>query len=201
MDAPGIVERLLQSGGRPLDQESRAFFEPRLGQDFSHVRIHTGAEAAESARSIRAQAYAAGEHIVFDDAGYSPHTGEGRKLLAHELTHVLQQRSASATTVRRQANSDSEGPQRQETFAVAGGDIRKQVDDAVRACYKLSGPDLTSHNVQFLEESKFGSVLSKRDSKPLALHFFLFRKLLQGPFFNLLVMLPSAANSERTSAC
>src|ERR1700756_3473904 len=66
MDVPGIVERLLQSAGRPLDPELRAFFEPRFGRDFGHVRIHIGAEAAESARSIRAKAYTAGEHIVLD---------------------------------------------------------------------------------------------------------------------------------------
>jgi Domain of unknown function (DUF4157) len=163
MDAPGIVEQLLQSGGRPLDPESRSFFEPRFGQDFTHVRIHTGSEAAESARSIQAHAYTAGSDIVFDQGQFSPHSTQGRSLLAHELTHVLQHRSAPSTTIRRQPNSAPAQPARQDAFAVGGDDIRKQVDDAVREFYQLSGPGLTSANVQFLEESKFGSTLSKRD--------------------------------------
>jgi hypothetical protein len=163
VDAPGIVERLLQSGGRPLDQETRAFFEPRFGQDFSSVRIHTGGNAADSARSIDALAYTAGRDIVFGAGQFSPQTSQGQRLLAHELTHVLQQRSASPATIRRQPNSASGQPERQETFALAGDDIRTQVDEAVRAFYKLSGPGLTSARVQFLEGSKFGSTLSRRD--------------------------------------
>jgi hypothetical protein len=163
VDVPGIVERLLQSGGRPLDQETRTFFEPRFGQDFSSVRIHTGAEAADSARSIDALAYTAGRDIVFGAGQFSPQTAQGQRLLAHELTHVLQQRSAPSPSIRRQPNSASAQPEAQHTYALAGDDIRKQVDDAVRAFYKLSGPGLTSANVQFLEGSKFGSTLSNRD--------------------------------------
>ncbi|HEV2273272.1 MAG TPA: DUF4157 domain-containing protein, partial [Acidobacteriaceae bacterium] len=79
------------SAGRPLDPATRAFFEPRFGYDFSQVRIHSGEQAAESARSIGALAYTAGAEIAFDRTLYQPGTGEGRRLLAHELTHVVQQ--------------------------------------------------------------------------------------------------------------
>jgi hypothetical protein len=101
IDAPRIVERLLESGGRPLDQESRAFFEPRFGRDLNDVRIHTGAEAAESARSINALAYTAGSDIVFGQGRYSPHTEDGKRLLAHELAHTIQQSSRAPTIIRR----------------------------------------------------------------------------------------------------
>lgn len=90
-NVPRIVSDVLRSPGHPLDSATRAFFEPRFGYDFSHVRLHTDSSAAESARSISARAYTAGEHIVFDLANYSPHTAGGRELLAHELTHTLQQ--------------------------------------------------------------------------------------------------------------
>ena len=90
---PHSVSNVLRSPGHPLDAATRAFFEPRFGHDFSHVRVHTDAEAAASARSINALAYTAGEHLFFDSGQYAPATGEGKHLLAHELTHALQSRS------------------------------------------------------------------------------------------------------------
>jgi hypothetical protein len=77
--------------GQPLDGGTRGFMESRFGRDFSGVRVHTGDQAAESAQSIQARAFAAGSHVVFDKGEYHPHTSSGRKLLAHELTHVVQQ--------------------------------------------------------------------------------------------------------------
>ena len=88
---PKIVRNVLHSPGRALDAATRAFFEPRFGQDFSHVRVHTGAEAEASTRSISALAYTAGEHVVFGAGQYAPRSDDGRRLLAHELTHVVQQ--------------------------------------------------------------------------------------------------------------
>ncbi len=171
---PQIVHNVLGSSGQPLDAVTRTFFEPRFGHDFSGVRIHTGPRATASAHSINALAYTVGSDIVFGAGQFSPQTAQGQRLLAHELTHVLQQRSARAATIRRQSGPDSGEPQMQETFAVAGDDIRKQVDDAVRAFYKLSGPGLTSHNVQFLDESKFGSALSRRDLESSLRYIFSF---------------------------
>jgi uncharacterized protein DUF4157 len=89
--APEIVEEVLHSPGQLLDRSTRAFMEPRLDFDFSKVRIHTGARAAESARSVHALAYAVGQDIVFGEGQYAPDSDRGRQLLAHELTHVAQQ--------------------------------------------------------------------------------------------------------------
>src|SRR5437660_1645070 len=86
----------LRGGGRPLPTLVRAFFERRLGADFSHVRVHTDAPAANIARSIQARAFTAGADMVFAAGEYDPNTSEGRRLLAHELTHVLQQRSGAS---------------------------------------------------------------------------------------------------------
>ena len=88
---PPIVHEILRSPGQPLDAATRAFMEPRFGHNFSQVRVFTGAPAAESARAVNALAYAVGQNIVFGDRQYSPDTHHGRNLLAHELTHTIQQ--------------------------------------------------------------------------------------------------------------
>lgn len=82
-------------GGQPLPESVRGFFEPRLGYDFSQVRVHSGARAAESARAINASAYTSGRDIVFGAGYYAPQTNDGKRLLAHELAHVIQQGSDS----------------------------------------------------------------------------------------------------------
>ena len=89
--APSIVHEVLRSPGQPLDAATRAFFEPRFGHDFGKVRIHTDAQAAESARSVNALAYTVGRNMVFESGKYQPETPQGISLLAHELTHVVQQ--------------------------------------------------------------------------------------------------------------
>ena len=90
--APGFQHPT--SGGHPLPDSERSFFESRFGRDFSQVRIHTDARAAESARSVSALAYTKGSDVVFGAGQYRPGTDSGRTLLAHELTHVVQQRAA-----------------------------------------------------------------------------------------------------------
>lgn len=97
-EAPGIVHDVLRSPGQPLDVSSRAYFEPRFGHDFSQVRIHADARATASARAVNARAYTAGQHVVFGAGAYSPQTEAGRKLLAHELTHTIQQASHAPAT-------------------------------------------------------------------------------------------------------
>ena len=84
----------LRSRGRPLDADTRAYFEPRYGHNFSRVRVHADQQASSSARAVDAAAYTVGSHIVFADGRYRPGTAAGRRLLAHELAHVAQQRSA-----------------------------------------------------------------------------------------------------------
>jgi hypothetical protein len=89
--APPIVHEVLRSPGQALDAATREFMEPRFGHDFSGVRVHTGAKAAESARSVDADAYTVGRDIVFGPGRFEPQKDRGRRLLAHELTHVVQQ--------------------------------------------------------------------------------------------------------------
>jgi hypothetical protein len=91
--APHLQSRInaLHGEGRPLSASERQFFEPRFGQDFSQVRIHSDARAAESAQALKARAYTRGQDIIFRAGQYAPSTIEGRRLIAHELTHVLQQ--------------------------------------------------------------------------------------------------------------
>lgn len=90
-EVPASVHSALGSSGAPLTVSMRAFFEPRFGMDLGHVRVHTDGEAQESARDVHALAYTVGSHIVFGDGRYAPGTSDGRRLLAHELTHVTQQ--------------------------------------------------------------------------------------------------------------
>ena len=90
---PGAVGEALRTPGRPLDPAVRTLMEPRLGFDFSRVRVHTDGRAAESAEAVHALAYTVGEDVVFGAGRYSPETAAGRKLLAHELAHVVQQGS------------------------------------------------------------------------------------------------------------
>src|SRR5262245_30578093 len=82
--------------GRPLDPTTRSFFEDRFGADFGGVRVHDDAHAAASARDLQARAYTTHEDVVFGAGEYAPGTLAGRNLLAHELTHVVQQRGGGA---------------------------------------------------------------------------------------------------------
>jgi len=93
---PPIVHDVLRSPGQPLDTAARSFFEPRFDYDFSHVRVHTDARAAESARAVNALAYTFGCQIVFAADQYESASMSGQKLLAHELTHVIQQHGSHA---------------------------------------------------------------------------------------------------------
>ncbi len=91
---PQAIEAGLQSSARPLDPAVRAEMEMRFGYDFSHVRVHTDGQAAASARDVNANAYTVGHNVVFGAGRFAPETHEGRRLIAHELTHVVQQTGA-----------------------------------------------------------------------------------------------------------
>jgi bacterioferritin-associated ferredoxin len=111
---PGGVEQSIAAPGAALDTGTRGFMESRFGTDLSAVRVHHDAQAARSAREIGARAYTVGTHIVFGAGEYSPQGSGGRRLLAHELTHVVQQRHAGARIARwkisgNTATSDQEG--------------------------------------------------------------------------------------------
>ena len=105
ISAPSLVSEVLRSAGKPLDDETRAFMEPRFGHDFSRVRVYTDASAAKSAQSVNALAYTVGQSVVFDAGQYSPQTNEGRRLLAHELAHTLQQGTSTPSTALEVASS------------------------------------------------------------------------------------------------
>lgn len=93
---PRSVDSVLRAPGRQLDSSTRTMMESRFGRSFAQVRVHTDSHAAASARSIDAAAYTAGAHIVFGPNRFDPHTQSGRRLLAHELTHVVQQRDGAS---------------------------------------------------------------------------------------------------------
>ncbi len=107
----GIQTRSLQTGGQTMPHAIRAFYEPGFGQDFSHVRLHTDTGAAHLARSVNARAFTSGNRIVFGENEYQPHTTRGRHLLAHELTHVVQQgKSRAPQSLQRTVSSRSNCP-------------------------------------------------------------------------------------------
>ena len=90
----GLEQQLSNSkgGGNNLSDQARSFMEPRFGTDFSNVTVHTDSNAVQMNQDIQAQAFTHGQDIYFNSGKYSPDTNEGKSLLAHELTHVVQQR-------------------------------------------------------------------------------------------------------------
>lgn len=109
-EVPSIVYEALQSPGQPLDSNTRVFMESRFGQDFSRVRVHTDAKAAASTQSLNALAYTTSNDIVFGASRYTPETVEGKRLLAHELTHVMQQTKDNANNSLLKAIQREESP-------------------------------------------------------------------------------------------
>ena len=101
---PDLSTRInsLRIGGQPLSETTRSFFESRLRYDFSQVHIHSDGEAAELARDVKARAFTIGHDIVFGEAQYAPSTVSGRKLLGHELVHVVQQNDSDAPSLQRE---------------------------------------------------------------------------------------------------
>jgi hypothetical protein len=122
MAAPPIVHRVLESPGQPLDAGIRSYMEPRFQADFSRVRVHTGALAAESARAVNALAYTVGTDLVFSSGQYQPYSTGGGMLLAHELAHVAQQRSAPMPWVQRQNGSGGTPKPRSDYVFLMGED-------------------------------------------------------------------------------
>lgn len=96
------VQPALNSQGQPLDAATRGFMEPRFGHDFSRVRVYADNSAAESAQALHAVAYTVAPNIVFGAGRYAPHTDAGQRLLAHELTHVVQQANGHQPFIQRQ---------------------------------------------------------------------------------------------------
>jgi hypothetical protein len=116
--APPIVSDVLKSSGQPLDRGARSAMEAQFGHDFSKVKVHHDARAAESAETINARAYTYGRNVVFGAGQYAPNTSEGKKLLAHELTHVVQQGEANPAGEARGMTSPTDAVE-QEAHAAA----------------------------------------------------------------------------------
>ena len=104
--APDSVDRVLAGSGRPLDPVLRQDMEQRFGHDFSRVRVHTDSAAEQSARDVNANAYTVENNVMFGAGQFAPNSNEGKWLIAHELTHTIQQESLGATdSVNRQETS------------------------------------------------------------------------------------------------
>jgi hypothetical protein len=139
--APPIVHEVLNGPAKPLDAATRAFMEPRFGHDFSEVKVHADARAAESARSVGALAYTVDRHVVFGGGQYAPASPNGRHLLAHELAHVVQQGSTGSQLMRAISYAaDCAGG-----AGDVGGNVSRAQDSAARwaetASVALARPD------------------------------------------------------------
>ncbi|HEX8067387.1 MAG TPA: DUF4157 domain-containing protein [Thermoleophilaceae bacterium] len=129
MPRSAVVEGA-RSSGRPLEPAARAVLEPRLGRDFSSVRVHADAAAAESARALDADAYTVGRDVVFGAGRYQPDRPEGRRLLAHELTHVAQQAGGSGAGAGGPAAGESQLESEAEAVAAGGSGAPARVSAA-----------------------------------------------------------------------
>lgn len=118
--APPLVHEVLRSAGRPLDLSTRSVMEQSLGGDFSRVRIHDGPRAAQSAEAVQAAAYTVGRHVVFGRGAYAPGSAAGRRLLAHELMHTVQQGGAESIPGRLEIGPPGDAAERQAERAAAG---------------------------------------------------------------------------------
>jgi hypothetical protein len=116
---PAALDTGLHSASRPLDRETQRFMESRIGYDFSKVKIHTDDRAAASAKAMGALAYTVGDSVVFSAGHYNPQSTEGRRLLAHELTHVVQQAGSAAPRLSQRLSQPLE-PVEREADGVAG---------------------------------------------------------------------------------
>ena len=141
--APASVDRVLASSGRPLEPALRQDMEQRFGHDFSRVRVHSDAAAEQSARDVNANAYTVGHNIVFGAGRFAPGTHEGRRLIAHELTHVVQQQIGM-------------------TSAAPSGKHEREADEATEAVAQLGS------TVAIAEASRKGIARTPEDA-PTAL--------------------------------
>jgi hypothetical protein len=142
MGAAAALSNALGSTGRPLEDRTRSYFETRFGADFSRVRVHDGGSAIQSARRIDALAYTVGQHVVFGEGGFAPDTAAGRRLLAHELAHVVQQDGARPRIMRAPQNPPPATPL---TLPIEGVDMP----------WIGSSPNLDSSDLGYRRDSNY----------------------------------------------
>jgi hypothetical protein len=135
---PGIVHDVLRAPGQPLDASALAWLEPRLGHDLRNVHVHTDAQAAKSAQAVNARTYTVGNNIVFNTGQYEPRTKDGRRLLAHELTHVVQQADAAAEPQKLSIGQPGDGFEQEANAATADPENHyindRLADDQANGC-------------------------------------------------------------------
>jgi hypothetical protein len=138
----------LNSGGSPLPNTTRAFFEPRFGADFSGVRVHTDSRTAETAKSINARAFTVGPNIGFATGQYAPDSQHGRHVLAHELTHVVQQGAVSSE---RQVQRT---PEKTQAFPLGGSGslIQRAGPEAFKKTLPPSEAAIPGNKIAFVRE-------------------------------------------------
>jgi outer membrane protein OmpA-like peptidoglycan-associated protein len=162
VSSPSLVQDVIRSTGRSLDDGPRQSMERRFGRDFGAVRIHTDARAAESARSVNALAYTTSNHIVFGAGQYAPASRVGQKLIAHELTHVLQQQHTGGVLQRTPTSSSGVGGSGGTTCTA---DISKV--PAPPFCIPVAGPGHVTGKLDF-EFPQSGVALSARQVADIA---------------------------------
>jgi hypothetical protein len=147
--------------GSPLDAETRADMESRLGHDFGDVRVHTDSRAHDSAQAVNAHAYTVGSNIVFQRDKYDPSSTEGRTMLAHELTHVVQQRSGpvegTATGDGIQVSDPSDRFERE-----AAANAERVMSAPAPAAGSLAGPAVQRQEGEEPEEESVQGVFVQR---------------------------------------
>lgn len=157
--APASVSKVVSSQGQPLPADARTFMESRFGHDFSKVRIHTGSLAELSTREVSARAYTVGQHIAFAKGEFQPRSDSGRKLLAHELAHTVQQ----GGLVHRQSTEPEEDIDRQLVEGVSfvanpkGTDLFEMPDSSSRVLSRLAD----CQRVRRVTNEQFGGNWSK----------------------------------------
>jgi hypothetical protein len=158
-----LVDAALASPSQPLDEDVRSTMESKLKQDFSGVRIHTNETAAAGAASVQAKAFTVGRDIVFGSGQYQPHSAEGRQLLAHELTHVVQQGGGRAAEVARAPAA----PGADQAPAVELRSILRHIEQLYAAAAGLPDlpPDLASAAAEL---SKLRAVADGSDAAAIA---------------------------------
>lgn len=153
-EVPSIVNEVLRSPGQPLDATTRQFMESRFDYDFSRVRVHADAKAAESAQAVNALAYTVGNQIAFVTSLYTPGSLEGRKLLAHELTHTVQQMRTGAHSASLSEPSAEQEAERNSSEVAAGSMARVEGRVRPAAMQKADDSALDEKAKKIIEAAK-----------------------------------------------